>query len=148
MEISTEQYHSGITLFHLMCENSTLCTKWFIHWVNAAGTFIRQQANAAGVFIKEMLGNTSSRTLSRTEFAHGEYPSLQRKWALAAHDSRTWELIVKLSKKICDYYKTWELWAAMLVFESFQGLAPTDNNPPPPKKKNVKNVKFDHYVHI
>ena len=44
-------YHSGWTPFHPMYENSTLCTKRFVHRANAAGTFIVHQANAAGAFI-------------------------------------------------------------------------------------------------
>ena len=43
--------HSGWTPFHPMYENSTLCTKWFVHQANTAGTFIVHQANAAGAFI-------------------------------------------------------------------------------------------------
>ena len=118
-----------------MYENSTLCT--FIHQVNATEAFIIQQANAAGAFVKEMLWNTSSRTLSRTEFAHGEYPSLQQKWALAGHDSTTWELIVKLSKKLW-LLQNLGIMSCNVVFESFQGLAPTDNNPP---KKRIFTFK-------
>ena len=43
--------HGGWTPFHPMYENSTLCTKRFVHQANAAGTFIVHQANAAGAFI-------------------------------------------------------------------------------------------------
>ena len=36
--------HSGF-------ENSTLCTKWFLHQVNATGAVIVHQTNAGGVSI-------------------------------------------------------------------------------------------------
>ena len=44
-------YHSVWTPFHSMYENSTLCTNWFVHQANIAGTFIVHQGNAAGAFI-------------------------------------------------------------------------------------------------
>ena len=47
--------HSGWTPFHPMYENSTLCTKWFVHKANAAGAFIVHQGNIVehfGSYIK------------------------------------------------------------------------------------------------
>ena len=40
-------WDNGWTLFHNMYENSTLCTKWFVHQANATAAFIVHQANAA-----------------------------------------------------------------------------------------------------
>ena len=64
--------HSGWTQFHPMYENSTLCTKWFVHQANTAGAFIVHQANATEALIVHQGNGVEhfGRTLSRTEFTH------------------------------------------------------------------------------
>ena len=64
-----ELIHSGWTPFHPMYENSTLCTKWFVHQANTAGTFIVHQANAAGAFIVHQ-GNVVEHFGSYIKFTH------------------------------------------------------------------------------
>ena len=67
--------HSGWTPFHSMYENSTLCTKWFVHQANAAGTFIVHQANAAGAFIVHQ-GNV----VEQLQFVHKVERSSHTMW--------------------------------------------------------------------
>ena len=71
--LQAQHLHSGWTPFHPMYENSTLCTKWFVHQANTAGTFIVHQANATGAFIVHQ-GNDVEHIGSYIAWQNGVYP--------------------------------------------------------------------------
>ena len=79
--------HSVWTPFHSMYEKSTLCTNWFVHQANTAGTFIVHQANVAGAFIVHggnVVEHFESYIKSGTEFTHsvnGQSPAENIWWS-------------------------------------------------------------------